>query len=130
METLDLLRYQTDAANAYLIAWASLLVWDWLSMFRKEVEHIWTKKKTPLRIAYVLNRYGTLLLNSAAMFLILSSVSTRECIPLSSCERPFNSRVASQRSAIGCTSSRNSASSTVSCEEYDLNHLPLIDLLT
>ncbi|GAA6009771.1 hypothetical protein JCM11491_001093 [Sporobolomyces phaffii] len=82
METLDLLRSQTDAANAYLIAWASLLVWDWLSMFRKEVEHIWTKKKTPVRIAYVLNRYGTLLLNSAAMFLILSSVSTPIEIPV------------------------------------------------
>jgi hypothetical protein len=72
---LDLLRYQTDAANSYLIVWSSLLIWDWLSTLYAEVEHVWRKKKTPLRITFLLNRYGTLLLNMGAMSLILSKVS-------------------------------------------------------
>ncbi|GAA5845791.1 hypothetical protein JCM3766R1_000319 [Sporobolomyces carnicolor] len=84
---LDQLRFRTLASKQYLIAWSSLLIWDWLATFPAEVENIWLKKKTPLRVTFLLNRYGTLSLNSATLALILARVSADVCARLYWIER-------------------------------------------
>ena len=74
--SLDQIKFQTTASRQYLIAWSTLLIWDWLATLPVEIEHVWLKKKTPLRITFLLNRYGTILLNQVSMALIISDVST------------------------------------------------------
>ncbi|GAA5968702.1 hypothetical protein JCM3765_003416 [Sporobolomyces pararoseus] len=85
--SLDQARFQTTASKQYLIAWSALLIWDWLATLPVEIEHVWLKKKTPLRITFLLNRYGTLVLNSITMALIVSDVSTGVCRKLFWIER-------------------------------------------
>ncbi|GAA5875137.1 hypothetical protein JCM16303_005021 [Sporobolomyces ruberrimus] len=79
LEMLERMRAQTQASNQYIIAWSCLLIWDWLATLPVEVEHIWLKKKTPLKIMFLANRYGTIILNTTSAGLILTNVPQRIC---------------------------------------------------
>lgn len=70
----SLIRFQNDAANSYLIAWTAILFWDWLILVRLETVYIWKAKTTPLKIAFLLQRYGTLIFMTIAAVLLLSPI--------------------------------------------------------
>ncbi|GAA6021850.1 hypothetical protein JCM11491_001546 [Sporobolomyces phaffii] len=78
-QTLDEIRDQTLAYQQYLIAFAGLMVWDWLILLPKEYRHIYRAKCTFLKVCYLLNRYGALLLGSTCTVLILAPVSPSAC---------------------------------------------------
>ncbi|GAA6009769.1 hypothetical protein JCM11491_001092 [Sporobolomyces phaffii] len=73
------IRAQLDAADSYLIAWTAILYWDWLSTLPKEIEFIWRAKVTPLKVAFLAQRYGTLVFMATAATLLLADVPTSVC---------------------------------------------------
>ncbi|GAA5845802.1 hypothetical protein JCM3766R1_000320 [Sporobolomyces carnicolor] len=75
----SLIRFQNDAANSYLIAWTAILFWDWLILVRLETVYIWKAKTTPLKIAFLLQRYGTLIFMTIAAVLLLSPIPYVRC---------------------------------------------------
>lgn len=76
---LDLIKRQTTAQIQDLIAFTAVMIWDWLSMFPAEYRHIWKAPRfTPIRLVYIANRYGSLLLQAGCCAMIVSTVSKGE----------------------------------------------------
>lgn len=109
------IRAQLDAANSYLIAWTAILYWDWLSTLPKEIEFIWRAKVTPLKVAFLAQRYGTLVFMATAATLLLADVPTSEpCLSLPP-DKLKLSRLTSQACAARYSGSKLWASITSSC---------------
>ncbi|GAA5875140.1 hypothetical protein JCM16303_005022 [Sporobolomyces ruberrimus] len=79
--TLDQLRSDFTATNYYVIAWTAILVWDWLALLPREIKHFWKfkGKLSSVRITFLLNRYGTLILQMFNLTLLLSTVPKGMC---------------------------------------------------
>lgn len=88
--TLDQLRSDFTATNYYVIAWTAILVWDWLALLPREIKHFWKfkGKLSPVRITFLLNRYGTLILQMFNLTLLLSTVPKGESVPSPPCFVP------------------------------------------
>ncbi|GAA5930464.1 DUF6533 domain-containing protein [Sporobolomyces koalae] len=72
---LDELKGKTTAELQYLVAWTAILAWDWLATLPSEVKYIWFAKRwTPLRVVFLLNRYGTLVIQVIALVMIVATV--------------------------------------------------------
>jgi hypothetical protein len=78
MSSFELVRSQNTAAKSFIIVWTAILYWDWLATLPLEVPYIWRAKTTPLKIIFLLQRYGTILFHTTAAVLILSDVPPRE----------------------------------------------------
>ena len=75
MASLETIRSQTIASHQYLIAWTTILVWDWLALLPSEYRYIWKARWTPLKIVFLLNRYGVLVCQILTTAMILATVS-------------------------------------------------------
>ncbi|GAA5968701.1 hypothetical protein JCM3765_003415 [Sporobolomyces pararoseus] len=77
---LNLQKRQTTAQIQILIAFTAVMIWDWLSMLPAEYKHIWKAKKiTPIRLMYLANRYGSIVLQIGCMAMVVSTVSKEVC---------------------------------------------------
>ncbi|GAA6024268.1 hypothetical protein JCM11491_006382 [Sporobolomyces phaffii] len=77
---LDHIKFQFSAEVQTCIAFTAILLWDWLSMFPSEFKYIWRATTiNPTRIVFLLNRYGTLVLQTTSMALIVATVSEETC---------------------------------------------------
>ena len=75
MASLETIRSQTIASHQYLIAWTTILVWDWLALLPSEYRYIWKARWTPLKVVFLLNRYGVLVCQILTTAMILATVS-------------------------------------------------------
>ncbi|GAA6064337.1 hypothetical protein JCM10212_002313 [Sporobolomyces blumeae] len=66
-------------AREYLIAFLTVLIWDFIATFPSEVRLIWRAKVTPLKILYLSNRYWTLCAQTWTAVLLLGHISTDFC---------------------------------------------------
>ncbi|GAA5829452.1 hypothetical protein JCM5353_001338 [Sporobolomyces roseus] len=73
------LKAVATASTQYLIVWTALLVWDSLATFPTEYRVIWKRRWTPLKAVFLLNRYGTLILEIASATMILTPMSKEAC---------------------------------------------------
>lgn len=80
---LDQLRSDFTATKYYVIAWTGILIWDWLALLPREIKHFWKfkGKLSPVRITFLLNRYGTLILQMFNLALLLSTVPNGKSVP-------------------------------------------------
>lgn len=78
MASLESIRSQTIASHQYLIAWTTILAWDWLALLPSEYRHIWKARWTPLKVVFLLNRYGVLVGQILSTAMILATVSKGE----------------------------------------------------
>ncbi|GAA5847020.1 hypothetical protein JCM3766R1_005900 [Sporobolomyces carnicolor] len=76
---LNWLRSIARATHEYLIVWTVILVWDTISTLRVEYEVIWKRQWTLLKAVYLLNRYGTLVLEILSAAVILTPMSQDAC---------------------------------------------------
>ncbi|GAA5823347.1 hypothetical protein JCM5353_008242 [Sporobolomyces roseus] len=76
---LNLYQRQIIASKQYLIVWTTLMYWDWFILFSKEYRHIIKARWTPLKVAYLLNRYGTLIGGTASTIMVLATIKPSTC---------------------------------------------------
>ncbi|GAA6018931.1 hypothetical protein JCM11491_005683 [Sporobolomyces phaffii] len=67
------------ATVEYLVVWTTILVWDTLSTFPVEYRTVWTRDWTLLKVVFLLNRYGTIVLEIASATIILTPMSLQTC---------------------------------------------------
>ncbi|KAL8279828.1 hypothetical protein RQP46_007678 [Phenoliferia psychrophenolica] len=68
------------AAKTYLIKVVTcILCWDSLSTLATEIRYIWKAKLTPLKVAYLINRYWTFLAMIFSTILIIRGVPPGVC---------------------------------------------------
>ncbi|GAA6060781.1 hypothetical protein JCM10212_005430 [Sporobolomyces blumeae] len=72
------------ARTQYLIVWLAVLLWEYLATVASEYRHVWKAKRrwTVMRTAFLLNRYGTLLLFPISVATSLKPMSVEMCARL------------------------------------------------
>ncbi|GAA5952251.1 hypothetical protein JCM3765_001920 [Sporobolomyces pararoseus] len=67
------------ASLIYLVVFTALAVWDWMILLPLEWRYIYRAKWSPLKVLYLFNRYGVLVLTSICTALIMSRVPQHIC---------------------------------------------------
>ncbi|GAA5875010.1 hypothetical protein JCM16303_004975 [Sporobolomyces ruberrimus] len=67
------------STTQYLIVWTVILVWDTLCTLPVEARVLWPREWTLLKVVFLLNRYGTILLEVASATIILTPMSHGMC---------------------------------------------------
>ncbi|GAA5930089.1 DUF6533 domain-containing protein [Sporobolomyces koalae] len=75
MYDLERLREVAEATKLCLVVWTAILAWDWLATLPSEYRTIWRRQWSLLKVVFLLNRYGTLLLEIASAAIILAPMS-------------------------------------------------------
>lgn len=70
----------------YLIVMVAVLVWDSLCTLNLERKFIWRARWTPLKVAYLINRYWTLALACITTVLIQTNVPVHICLKIARIE--------------------------------------------
>ncbi|GAA5902256.1 hypothetical protein JCM5296_003965 [Sporobolomyces johnsonii] len=76
---LDYVREVTGSAITYLVVFLSILLWDTVATFPSEYRHIWRAKWTPVKVAFLLNRYWTVVYMTLDTAMVVRAVSPGLC---------------------------------------------------